>query len=119
MARAAMRNGSRPPPSRTGNAPRRASDRRADLLERVAQQARQRDREARDVPEPSLGARLGQIGILGWMIVVPTLLCLWFGHWLDRRLGTGVFFSAPLLMVGAAVGLWCAWRWMHRQGMRN
>lgn len=89
------------------------------LLEHTVQQAVRRDRDARDVPEPTLGARLGQIGILGWMVVIPTLLCLWFGHWLDRRFSTGVFFSAPLLMVGAAVGLWLAWRWMHRQSPRD
>ncbi|WP_277428307.1 AtpZ/AtpI family protein [Trinickia sp. Y13] len=85
------------------------------LLERSAQQAMRRERAARKVPEPSLGSRLGQIGMLGWMVVIPTLLCLWIGHWLDRRLATGVFFSAPLLMIGAAIGLWLAWRWMHRQ----
>ncbi len=85
------------------------------LLERSAQQAVRRERAARKVPEPSLGSRLGQIGMLGWMVVIPTLLCLWIGHWLDRRLATGVFFSAPLLMIGAAIGLWLAWRWMHRQ----
>lgn len=114
-----MRNDDRPPPPRNGDPQSRPGDRCADLLERTAQQALQRDRQGRDVPEPSLGARIGQIGILGWTIVVPTLLCLWFGHWLDRRLGTGVFFSAPLLMLGAAIGWWCAWRWMHRQGTRN
>jgi ATP synthase protein I len=37
------------------------------------------------------------------------------GHWLDRTFGTRVFFSAPLLMLGAAVGFWSAWKWMHRQ----
>jgi ATP synthase protein I len=94
-------------------------DRNADVLERTAQRAVHRDRRAQDEPEPSLGARLGQIGILGWTIVVPTLLGLWLGHWLDRRFGTGVFFSAPLLMIGAAIGLWCAWRWMHRQSRRR
>ena len=36
------------------------------------------------------------------------------GRWLDRMLGTGVFFSAPLIMIGAAIGLWSAWKWMHR-----
>jgi predicted F0F1-ATPase subunit len=65
------------------------------------------------------GARLGQIGILGWTVVVPTLLGLVLGHWLDRYFGTRVFFSAPLLMVGAGVGLWSAWKWMHRQTRRK
>ncbi|AOI95223.1 ATP synthase [Burkholderia sp. LA-2-3-30-S1-D2] len=88
----------------------------APVLEQTAQRAVQRDRQARDVPEPTLGSRLGQIGMLGWIIVIPALLALWLGHWLDRHFQTGVFFSAPLLMLGAAFGLWSAWRWMHRQG---
>lgn len=88
----------------------------APVLEQTTQRAVRRDRQARDVPEPTLGSRLGQIGMLGWMIVIPALLALWAGHWLDRHFHTGVFFSAPLLMLGAAFGLWSAWRWMHRQG---
>jgi ATP synthase protein I len=86
-----------------------------DRMGRAAQQASSRDRAAREEPEPSLGSRLGQIGILGWSIVIPTLLGLVIGHFLDRHFGAGVFFSAPLLMIGAAFGLWSAWKWMHRQ----
>jgi ATP synthase protein I len=102
------------------SADRVATDRvSADRVEHAAQQAARRERAGREEPEPSLGARLGQIGILGWTIVVPTLLGLALGHWLDRYFGTRVFFSAPLLMVGAGVGLWSAWKWMHRQTRRK
>jgi ATP synthase protein I len=95
------------------NEPDESAD--SDRIGCAARQAGKRAREARDEPEPSLGSRLGQIGILGWSIVIPTLLGLAVGHWLDRHFGTGVFFSAPLLMIGAAFGLWSAWKWMHRQ----
>lgn len=84
--------------------------------ERAAHRALARARQAARVPEPSLASRLAQIGVLGWTIVLPTVLALAAGRWLDRRLHTGVFFSAPLLMIGAAIGLWCAWRWMRRHG---
>ncbi|GAB5097995.1 AtpZ/AtpI family protein [Caballeronia sp. HLA56] len=94
------------------------SDPSTERMARAARRATEREREAREEPEPSLGARLGQIGILGWTIVMPTLLALLLGRWLDRRFGTGVFFSAPLLMIGAAAGLWFAWKWMHRQTRR-
>ena len=90
-----------------------------DRLTEAAQRAAEREAEGRADPEPSLGARLGQIGILGWTIVLPTLLCLFLGRWLDRTFGTGIFFSAPLLMAGAAFGFWSAWRWMHHQGLRQ
>lgn len=85
-----------------------------EIMAQAARQAAQRAEQGRENPEPSLGARLGQIGVLGWTIVVPTLLGLLAGHWLDRELGTGIFFSAPLLMLGAAAGSWFAWKWMHR-----
>src|SRR5208282_3082170 len=90
-----------------------------DRLARAAQTAAEREAEGSADPEPSLGARFGQIGILGWTIIVPTLLCLFLGRWLDRTFGTGIFFSAPLLMAGAAFGFWSAWRWMHHQGLRQ
>jgi ATP synthase protein I len=90
-----------------------------DRLAGAARHAVERAAAGRADPEPSLGARLGQIGVLGWAIVVPTLLFLLLGRWLDRSFGTGIFFSAPLLMVGAAIGLWSAWRWMHRQGVKR
>lgn len=87
-------------------------DRVAHAASRAARQAAAGEAD----PEPSLGRRLGQIGILGWSVVVPTLFGLVIGRWLDRYFASGVFFSAPLLMLGAAFGLWSAWRWMHRQG---
>lgn len=85
-----------------------------DRLAEAAHRAEQRRRQGMENPEPSLGIRLGQIGVLGWTIVVPTLIGVLIGRWLDRALGTGVFFSAPLIMIGAAIGFWSAWKWMHR-----
>src|SRR5271167_4107046 len=90
-----------------------------DRLASAAQRAVEREAEGRADPEPSLGARFGQIGVLGWTIIVSTLLCLFLGRWLDRTFGTGIFFSAPLLMAGAAIGFWSVWRWMHRQGVKQ
>jgi ATP synthase protein I len=65
--------------------------------------------------QPSVMRFAGQIGVLGWIIVTPTLLALFIGRWLDRSLGTGIFWSAPFLLFGVTVGFWSAWRWMHKQ----
>ncbi len=88
----------------------------ADRLLRAARQAFERKKSGDEMPEPSLGARLGQMGVLGWSIVVPTLLGLFIGRWLDRTFMTNVFFSATFLMIGVSIGFWSAWRWMHRRG---
>ena len=63
--------------------------------------------------EPSLGRRLAQIGVLGWIIVTPLLLGVFAGRWLDRTFGSGLFWTAPLLMLGLALGCWSAWKWMQ------
>ena len=60
----------------------------------------------------SVGRRLAQIGVLGWIFVVPTLAGLFFGRWLDARFATGLFFSAPLMILGVGIGGWTAWKWM-------
>ncbi len=74
-----------------------------------------RYRQARKEGEPSFARYLGQIGVLGWIVVTPMLIGVFVGRWLDHRFGTGIFWSAPLLMGGAALGFWSAWRWMHGQ----
>lgn len=65
--------------------------------------------------EPSVMRFAGQIGVLGWIIVAPTLIGLFIGRWLDHAFGTGIFWSAALLTLGVTAGFWSAWRWMHRQ----
>ena len=65
--------------------------------------------------EPSVVRFVGQIGVLGWIIIAPTLIGLFMGRWLDHTFSTGIFWSAPLLLLGVVIGYWSAWRWMHRQ----
>ena len=84
-----------------------------DRLSEAARRAAERAHEGQKNPEPSLGARVGQVGILGWTIVVPTLIGLFLGRWLDRALATNIQFSATFLMLGAVIGFWSAWKWMR------
>ena len=69
---------------------------------------RERKRWAKE-GEPSAMRFVGQIGVLGWIIVMLTLIGLFIGRWLDHKLGTGIFWSAPLLLVGVVIGYWSAW----------
>ncbi|HVE22865.1 MAG TPA: AtpZ/AtpI family protein [Acidocella sp.] len=63
--------------------------------------------------EGSVARRLAQIGVLGWIIVVPALLGIFAGRWLDKVFHSGLFWTAPLLMLGLALGCWSAWKWMN------
>jgi ATP synthase protein I len=86
-----------------------------DGLLRSVRQRRARQRDWVRHGEPSLARYLAQVGVLGWAIVVPTLLGVFLGRWIDFRLGTGIFWTGPLLLLGLGIGCWSAWRWMHGQ----
>ena len=73
----------------------------------------ERERSYQREGPPSVARRLGQIGVLGWIIVVPILGGIFAGRWLDLTFQSGLTFTAALLMLGAILGLWSAWRWMQ------
>ena len=86
-----------------------------DGMATAVRQQRERQQRWLKEGEPSVVRFVGQIGVLGWIIVTPTLIGLFVGRWLDHKFGTGIFWSAPLLLFGVVVGFWSAWRWMHKQ----
>jgi ATP synthase protein I len=70
-----------------------------DPLVKGVQQRRERHRRWLREGDPSVAQRLAQIGVLGWMIVVPMLIGVFVGRWLDQKFNSGLFCTAPLLMV--------------------
>ena len=74
----------------------------------------ERSMRGRPDGETSVTRRLAQIGVLGWIIVTPMLIGVFAGRWLDRTFNSGLFCTAPLLMLGAVLGCWSAWKWMQR-----
>lgn len=83
-------------------------DRLAESVRLRAERRRRFDEGAAPVVR-----RLGQVGVLGWIVVAPTLAGAFFGRWIDGALKTGVFFTAPLLMLGLGLGCWCGWKWIR------
>jgi ATP synthase protein I len=71
-----------------------------------------RDRWLRE-GDMSVGRRIAQIGVLGWILILPTLGGMALGRWLDARLASGIFWTAPLLVLGVCLGGWTAWKWMN------
>ncbi len=86
-----------------------------DQIEDAARRAAARDRLGAADPEPSVAARLGQIGVLGWLVMMPILIGIVLGRIADHSAGSGIFFTAPAIFIGAGIGLHAAWKWMHRQ----
>jgi ATP synthase protein I len=86
-----------------------------DPLVASARQKGERRRRWRREGEPSTARRLAEIGVLGWVIVTPMLIGVFIGRWLDRTFASGIFWTAPLLIVGVAIGAWSAWKWINAQ----
>ena len=86
-----------------------------DPLVASARQKGERRRRWRREGEPSTARRLAEIGVLGWVIVPPMLIGVFIGRWLDRTFTSGIFWTAPLLIIGLAIGAWSAWKWINAQ----
>lgn len=84
-----------------------------DPLVQGARRQADRNRRWQREGDASVARRLAQIGVLGWIIVVPMLVGVFAGRWLDRTFHSGLFWTAPLLLLGAVLGCWSAWRWMQ------
>jgi ATP synthase protein I len=79
------------------------------LGEPVRRRRARRDQGRREGERP-LGRNLALIGMLGWLVVTPTLLGLLAGRWIDRHENTGIFWTAALLVVGVVIGCRMAWQ---------
>jgi ATP synthase protein I len=77
---------------------------------------RHRERRARAQRESgrSIGQDLALIGVMGWTLVIPALLGIYAGRMLDRRFGTGLFWTLGLLVAGIVLGCALAWQRLNR-----
>ena len=58
---------------------------------------------------------LGMMGLVGWSVVVPTLLGAALGIWLDKHHPGKHAWTLALLVVGLAIGCLNAWHWVSRE----
>ena len=81
-----------------------------DRLDEAARVRRARDERARRDSHRSIGQDLALAGVIGWTIVVPMLVGIAAGRWLDHRFATGIFWTLGLLVAGVGLGSAAAWR---------
>jgi ATP synthase protein I len=58
---------------------------------------------------------LGMMGLVGWSVVVPTLLGAALGIWLDRRHPGQLSWTLTLLILGLVIGCLNAWHWVSKE----
>ena len=76
--------------------PGESNETEEDRMAAAVRRQRERQREWQREGEPSMAQYVGQIGVLGWIIVAPTLIGLFIGRWLDRKLRHRHFLERAL-----------------------
>ena len=71
---------------------------------------RRRIEQGRKEKGQSFWTYVGLIGVVGWSVVVPMVLGVLLGLWLDRRHGGGSYWTLGLLVAGLILGCINAWR---------
>jgi ATP synthase protein I len=58
---------------------------------------------------------LGMMGLIGWSVVVPTLLGAMIGIWLDRRYSGSHSWTLALIVAGLTLCCLNAWQWVAKE----
>ena len=66
-------------------------------------------------PNKGVWFGLGMMGLIGWSVVVPTLLGAALGIWLDNRHPGKHSWTLTLLVVGLVIGCVNAWHWVDKE----
>ena len=74
-----------------------------------------RKMHARQIKERSTWFGMGMMGTIGWTVVVPTLLGVALGLWIDAHWPSSVSWTLMLLIGGLLLGCVNAWLWIARE----
>lgn len=95
----------------------RADDdrRREALHETVGRKARRKSRARRE-GDQVLSFGLGTFGLVGWSVMIPTVVGIAVGVWLDARSSGGrISWTLTGLLAGIALGCVNAWYWVQKK----
>jgi ATP synthase protein I len=83
------------------------------LAEQVGAKAERKLKARRNPSHVWFG--LGMMGLIGWSVVLPTLLGAGLGLWLDARHAGRHSWTLALLVAGLVLGCLNAWHWVAKE----
>ncbi len=85
-----------------------------DLAAAVGAKAARKLKAQRN-PTPGVWFGLGMMGLIGWSVVVPTLLGAALGLWIDKQFPGSHSWALALLVAGLTLGCFNAWHWVAKE----
>jgi ATP synthase protein I len=58
---------------------------------------------------------LGMSGLIGWSVMVPTLIGIAIGIWVDKHYPSRYSWTLMLMLIGLIVGCANAWHWVDSE----
>lgn len=58
---------------------------------------------------------LGMFGMVGWSVVIPILMGISLGIWLDKHFPSPYSWTLMLLLLGVVLGCCNAWYWISKE----
>ncbi len=93
---------------------RKQESKRSALSDQIGAKAK-RKLWARRNSDRGVWFGLGMMGLIGWSVVVPTLLGAALGRWLDSWHAGDRSWTLALLIAGLVIGCWNAWYWVGKE----
>lgn len=94
----------------TGN-----SSQKPPAWEDQVQTKEQRKIRARREKNRSVWFGLGMFGMVGWSIVVPTVVGIFLGVWIDQNWPNQFSWTLMLMLAGLFIGSYNAWNWVQKE----
>ena len=98
----------------TDESQRRLSRPKPSLSQEVGAKAARKLRAKRNSAQ-GVWFGLGMMGLIGWSVVIPTLLGAALGIWLDQHHSGKHPWTLALLVAGLTIGCANAWYWVAQQ----
>jgi ATP synthase protein I len=93
--------------------PAKTPDDRSSLAGQIGAKAARKLKARRSTQGVWFG--LGMMGLIGWSVVVPTLLGAALGFWLDQHHPGKHAWTLALIVAGLGIGCANAWYWVAQQ----
>ncbi|MGK7958873.1 MAG: AtpZ/AtpI family protein [Crocosphaera sp.] len=61
---------------------------------------------------------IGMFGMVGWSVVIPTLIGIAIGVWIDTHIPSPYSWTLMLLCIGLFIGCLTAWYWIKQESDR-
>jgi len=70
---------------------------------------------ARNERRNSIWFWMGMFGMVGWAVMIPTLIFIAIGIWIDKTFSSRYSWTLMLLIIGILTGCLNAWYWIKKE----